>query len=104
MARELVLQMLFQADMGQQDYEQVRKIFWAERSDVDVETRGFADDLFRVAENEAERQARRVFVRLPVADMRLERRPIFDPTQEALLFQPAIVGKLTIGSAVGRGH
>src|SRR5213082_2036225 len=55
MARELVLQMLFQADMGQQDYEQVRKIFWAERSDVDVETRGFADDLFRVAENEAER-------------------------------------------------
>jgi N utilization substance protein B len=55
MARELVLQMLFQADMGQQNYDQVRKIFWAERSDVDDETRGFADDLFRVAENEAER-------------------------------------------------
>ena len=48
-SRELALQMLFQSDMGKQNEEQVRKTFWAERSTVDEETRGFADDLFRVA-------------------------------------------------------
>ena len=48
-SRELCLQMLFQWDMGKQSPEQVRKTFWAERGEVDEETRGFADDLFRVA-------------------------------------------------------
>ncbi len=48
-SRELVLQMLFQSDMGKQDAEQVRKTFWAERASVEGEARGFADDLFRVA-------------------------------------------------------
>jgi N utilization substance protein B len=48
-SRELALQMLFQADMGKQSPEQVRKTFWEQRSDVEDETRGFADDLFRVA-------------------------------------------------------
>ncbi len=48
-SRELCLQMLFQWDMGKQPPEQVRKTFWAERGDVDEETRGFCDDLFRVA-------------------------------------------------------
>jgi len=48
-SRELVLQMLFQADMGKQAAEDVRKTFWATRTDVDDEVRGFADDLFRVA-------------------------------------------------------
>src|SRR5438309_10812550 len=48
-SRELVLQMLFQADMGKQTPELVRKTFWAERSNVEEEVRGFADDLFRVA-------------------------------------------------------
>ena len=54
-SRELCLQMLFQWDMGKQSPEQVRKTFWAERGEVDEETRGFADDLFRVA---VEQQAR----------------------------------------------
>jgi transcription antitermination protein NusB len=53
-SRELCLQMLFQWDMGKQPPEQVGKTFWAERGDVDEETRGFCDDLFRVA---VERQA-----------------------------------------------
>ncbi len=53
-SRELVLQMLFQADMGKQTPDLVRKTFWAERTKVDAEARGFADDLFRVA---SERQA-----------------------------------------------
>ena len=48
-SRELVLQMLFQADMGKQTADVVRKTFWAERSNVDEEVRGFADDLFRLA-------------------------------------------------------
>ncbi len=41
--------MLFQWDMGKQTPDQVRKTFWAERTEVDEETRGFADDIFRVA-------------------------------------------------------
>src|SRR5206468_8014220 len=44
-----LLHMLFQADMGKQTLEDVRKSFWAERSSVDNESRSFADDLFRVA-------------------------------------------------------
>jgi transcription antitermination protein NusB len=48
-SRELCLQMLFQWDMGKQSPEHVRKTFWAERDEVDADTRGFADDLFNVA-------------------------------------------------------
>src|SRR2546430_1656708 len=48
-SRELVLQMLFQADMGRQSPDDVRRIFWKERSSVDAEARGFAEDLVRVA-------------------------------------------------------
>lgn len=53
-SRELVLQMLFQSDMGKQTPELVRKTFWAERTNVDEEVRGFADDLFRVATDRLE--------------------------------------------------
>jgi N utilization substance protein B len=52
--RELALQMLFQADMAKQTIDQVRRTFWAERSNVEEEARGFADDLFRVAHNRQE--------------------------------------------------
>jgi N utilization substance protein B len=45
-SRELVLQMLFQADMGKQSPDDVRKTFWATRTDIDDEVRGFANDLF----------------------------------------------------------
>lgn len=48
-SRELVLQMLFQADMGRQKPDEVRRTFWNERGDVTDEVRGFAEDLFRVA-------------------------------------------------------
>ena len=48
-SRELLLQMLFQADMGKQTLEDVRRSFWAERTSVDFDSRSFADDLFRVA-------------------------------------------------------
>ncbi|HKS72115.1 MAG TPA: transcription antitermination factor NusB [Terriglobales bacterium] len=48
-SRELVLQMLFQADMGRQKADEVRRTFWNERGGVTDEVRGFAEDLFRVA-------------------------------------------------------
>ena len=48
-SRELALQMLFQADMGKQSPDAVRKTFWSERANVEDEARGFAEDLFRVA-------------------------------------------------------
>jgi N utilization substance protein B len=48
-SRELVLQMLFQADMGKQTAEDVRRVFWKERDSVGSDVQGFAEDLFRVA-------------------------------------------------------
>src|SRR5579872_505873 len=51
-SRELVLQMLYQADMGKQTAEQVRKTFWKERADVAEEVRDFADELFLAASEE----------------------------------------------------
>lgn len=49
--REMAMQMLYQADLGKQTAEQVRKVFWSSREEkeVDEESRGFAEDLFRVA-------------------------------------------------------
>ena len=52
-SREFALQMLFQLDMGKQTSEHVCKTFWGERKDVEKEVRGFADDLFRIAQDRA---------------------------------------------------
>jgi N utilization substance protein B len=48
-ARELAMQMLFQADVGKQTADEVRKVFWQARDEVEDDTRGFAEDIFRVA-------------------------------------------------------
>jgi N utilization substance protein B len=48
-SREFVLQMLFQADMGRQTPEEVRRTFWTEHDSVQEDVRGFAEDLFRTA-------------------------------------------------------
>jgi N utilization substance protein B len=48
-SRELTMQMLFQGDLGKHSPEQVSRLFWPSRDDVDDETRGFAEDLYRVA-------------------------------------------------------
>ncbi len=48
-SRELAMQMLFQADMGHQTEDEVRATFWLSTDPVEVEVRGFAEDLFRVA-------------------------------------------------------
>jgi transcription antitermination protein NusB len=48
-SRELVLQMLFQADMGRQNADLVRSTFWRDHTSVAEDVRSFADDLFRAA-------------------------------------------------------
>ena len=49
-SRELAMQMLFQRDIGKQTPEQVRQNFWKAREEmIDANTRGFTEDLFRVA-------------------------------------------------------
>jgi transcription antitermination protein NusB len=52
-SRELALQMLFQADMGRQNADDVRRTFWKERNSTEADVRGFAEDLFRVATDRA---------------------------------------------------
>lgn len=52
--RELAMQMLFQADLGQQNPDEVRRSFWKARDTVDPSAQGFAEDLFRVATSCAE--------------------------------------------------
>jgi transcription antitermination protein NusB len=52
-SRELALQMLFQADMGKQNPDEVRQTFWRERGDVGADVQSFAEDLFRVATGRA---------------------------------------------------
>jgi N utilization substance protein B len=70
------MQMLFQGDLGKQDPEEVRKLFWASVTDVDDETRGFAEDLHRVATSRsAEIDA---LIELHSQNWRLERMPVVD--------------------------
>jgi len=45
------MQMLFQGDLGKHTPEQVDKLFWDTRDDVDEDTRAFAEDIYRVATN-----------------------------------------------------
>ncbi len=45
--------MLFQADMGKQSADEVRRTFWSERREVEGDARGFADELFRIATERA---------------------------------------------------
>jgi N utilization substance protein B len=75
-SRELAMQMLFQGDLGKQKPEDVERLFWASRDDVDDETRGFADDLHRVAtqrEDEVDKLIQR-----HAKNWRLERMPAVD--------------------------
>jgi N utilization substance protein B len=53
-SRELAMQMLFQADIGRQKADEVRATFWKAGDPVEPEVRGFAEDLFRVAQDRNE--------------------------------------------------
>ncbi|MBV8631153.1 MAG: transcription antitermination factor NusB [Silvibacterium sp.] len=48
-SRELAMQMLFQADVGKQSPDEVRKTFWQAREDIEDDTRAFTEDIFRIA-------------------------------------------------------
>jgi N utilization substance protein B len=75
-SRELAMQMLFQGDLGKQKPEEVATLFWESREDVDDETRGFADDLHRLAtEREDEVDA---LIQKHAQNWRLERMPVVD--------------------------
>ena len=75
-SRELAMQMLFQADVGKQTPEQVRKSFWEARDEDDPDVRGFAEDLFRVA-NVREDEISDLIVK-HAQNWRLERMPAVD--------------------------
>jgi N utilization substance protein B len=75
-SRELAMQMLFQGDLGKQTPKEVRALFWPSRDDVDAETRGFAEELYRVAtERQAEIDA---LIELHAENWRLERMAVVD--------------------------
>ncbi len=75
-SRELTMQMLFQGDLGKQTPEQVRTLFWSSVTDIDDETRGFAEDLHRVAVSRgAEIDA---LIEEHSKNWRLERMPVVD--------------------------
>jgi N utilization substance protein B len=75
-SRELAMQMLFQGDLGKQKPEEVTTLFWDSREDVDDETRGFADELHRLAtEREDEVDA---LIQKHAQNWRLERMPVVD--------------------------
>jgi N utilization substance protein B len=70
------MQMLFQGDLGKQTPEEVRGLFWASRDDVDGETRGFAEDLYRIA---SERQKEiDALIEEHAQNWRLERMAVVD--------------------------
>jgi N utilization substance protein B len=75
-SRELAMLMLFQGDLGKQTPEEVRGLFWPSRDDVDAETRGFAEDIYRVAtERRVEIDA---LIETHAQNWRLERMAVVD--------------------------
>ena len=75
-SRELAMQMLFQADVGKQSPEQVRKSFWEARDEVEPDVRGFAEDLYRVASVKEDEIA--ALITAHAQNWRLERMPAVD--------------------------
>lgn len=75
-SRELTMQMLFQGDLGKQSSDEVGKLFWASRDDVDAETRGFAEDLYRVATTRGGEVDK--LIEEHAQNWRIERMPVVD--------------------------
>jgi N utilization substance protein B len=75
-SRELTMQMLFQGDLGKQNPAEVQKLFWASVTDVDDETRGFAEDLYRIATSRGTEID--ALIELHSQNWRLERMPVVD--------------------------
>ncbi len=70
------MQMLFQGDLGKQKPADVERLFWDARDDVDEETRGFADDLHRLATRRDEEIDE--LIARHAQNWRLERMPVVD--------------------------
>ncbi len=70
------MQMLFQGDLGKQTPEEVGRLFWASVTDVDAETRGFAEDLHRVAASRAAEID--ALIEEHSQNWRIERMPVVD--------------------------
>jgi N utilization substance protein B len=75
-SRELAMQMLFQGDLGKQKPAEVEELFWGSREDVDDETKGFADDLHRLATSREEEVDG--LIQKHAQNWRLERMPVVD--------------------------
>jgi N utilization substance protein B len=75
-SRELAMQMLFQGDLGKHTPDEVRKLFWTSRDDVDAETRGFTEDLYRVATTRAPEID--AIIEAHSQNWRIERMPVVD--------------------------
>jgi N utilization substance protein B len=72
----MAMQMLFQGDLGKQDAEDVTKLFWESREDIDDETRGFADELHQFASSHAAEID--ALIQSHAQNWRLERMPVVD--------------------------
>jgi transcription antitermination protein NusB len=75
-SREMAMQMLFQGDLGKQPPDEVTRLFWGSREDIDDETRGFADDLHRLAAEHAPEVD--ALIQKHAQNWRLERMPVVD--------------------------
>jgi len=80
-SRELAMQMLYQADIGRQTPDEVQATFWKAGDPVEPEVREFAEELFRVANEQqpkidsliAEHSAHWRLERMPAVDRNLLR-------------------------------
>jgi N utilization substance protein B len=75
-SRELAMQMLYQADIGRQTPDEVQATFWKAGDPVEPEVREFAEELFRVA-NEQQPKIDSLIAEYS-AHWRLERMPAVD--------------------------
>jgi N utilization substance protein B len=73
-SREFAMQMLFQADIGHQTPDEVRATFWKAGDPVEPEVRDFAEELFRIA-NEQQSKIDGLIAEHS-AHWRLERMPV----------------------------
>ena len=80
-SRELAMQMLYQSDIGRQTPDEVQATFWKAGDPVEPEVRDFAEELFRVANEQqpridgliAEHSAHWRLERMPAVDRNLLR-------------------------------
>ena len=102
-SRELAMQMLFQGDLGKHTPDEVRRLFWTSRDDVDAETRGFTEDLYRVATTRAPEID--AIIEAHSQNWRLERMPVVDrnllrAAVAELLEYPATPGPIVINESL----